>query len=500
MTTAKAEAAQILIARESTLGTAPSSAWMQLQPNPGGITGWQPEYVDVNRDPLSKLATMEKGEHVGLNANVSIVHDLNKDLLDNFGEGFTRSVAKVPGNKGVAIYRPTAVTATGYTVAASGDLTASLLVFARGFATAANNGLKVVTGVSTATEIKAPGLTAETVSPTGSATVEVCGVQGASGDITLNASGHLTSTALNFTTLGWVAGVTRIKIGGPTAITQFATAAYNGWATVDTISASLATLKWRTWTPAAADSGTGKTIQLAFGRVYRNVAIDHVDYVEPSWHGEKEDNGVGTANAAVYTYAKGLSLNSVSLSIPVESKIEATLGFVGTDVAAPVLAASRVTGPSTAWGPLATELFDTSSDIKSCRLVVAADDTALVAEINSLTMTIDHGITPRKQLATFGAAGMIFGKNVPAASMEIYYERSTVPDAIRANTTCRLEAILRNDSGAITVDLPAVRMVGGAMTYAANSPVMVSLELPAHRDPLTNLVQIINVLPYAFTA
>ena len=500
MTTAKAEAAQILIARESTLGTAPTASWQQLQPNPGGITGWQPEYVDVMRDPLSKLATMEKGEHVGLNANVTLVHDFNKDLFDNFGEGLTRSLAKVPGNKGVAIYRPTAVTATGYTVPASGDLTASLLVYARGFVTAANNGLKVVTGVSTATEIKTPGLTAETVSPAGSATVEVCGVQGTAGDITLNASGHLTSTTLNFTTLNLVAGVSRIKIGGSTAATQFATAAYNGWATVDTIAANLITLKWRTWTPAAADLGTGKTIQIAFGRCYRNVSLDHADYLEPSWHGEKEDLGVGTANAAVYTYAEGLSLNTASLSVPVEGKIEATLGFVGTNIESPVLAASRVTGPSTAWIPLATELVDTANDIKSMRIVVAADDTSLVAEVNSLTLTVNHGITPRKQLGAFGAVSMIFGKNVPGASLEAYYERSTVPDAIRANTTCRLELITRNDAGAIICDLPAIVLRGGAMTYAANSPVMLSLELPAHRDPLTNIVQIWNVLPYAYTA
>jgi hypothetical protein len=499
MTTAKAEAAQVLISRESTLGTAPSSAWMQLQPNPGGIQGWQPEYVDVNRDPLSKLATMEKGEHVGLNASLTLVHDLNKDLMDNFAEGFVRSAAKVPGNKGLAIYRPTACTSTDYTVAASGDLTAGLLIFARGFATAANNGLKVVGSSSTATAIKAT-LTAETVSPTGSATVEVCGVQGASGDITLNASGNLTSTTLNFTTLNLTAGVSKIKTGGSTAATQFATAAYNGWATVDTIAANLITLKWRTWTVSSADLGTGKTIQIFFGRAYRNVSIDHADYLEPSWHGELEDSGVGTANASTFTYAKGLTLNSVSLNIPVESKIEATLGFLGTDVAAPVLTASRVTGPSTAWVPLATELFDTTNDIKSCKIVVAADDTSLVAEINSLTLTINHGVTARKQLATFGAAGMIFGKNVPAASAEIYYERSTVPDAIRANTTCRLETILRNDSGAITIDLPAVRLAGGAKTYAANSPVMMSLELPAHRDPLTNIVQIINVMPYVYTA
>jgi hypothetical protein len=494
MTTAKAEATQILVARESTLGTAPSSGWRQLQPNPGGIQGWQPEYVDVNRDPLSTYATDEKGDHVGLNANPVIVHDLNKDLVDEFGEGWFRSTAKVPGDEPTtAIYRPTAVTSTGYTVAGDGDLANGLLVYARGFDTSGNNGLKVLAGTSTATEIKAAGLTAET--PSGTCTVEVCGVQGGTADIVMTAGGDLTSTTLDFTTLGLVAGVSRIKIGGSTAGTKFATADYNGWATVDTIAASTLTLKWHTFTPGA-DAGTDKTIQLFFGRAYRNVAIDHADYLEPSWHGEKTDQGVGTANAAVYTYAEGMSINTVSIAMPIESKIEVTTSFVGTDVTDPVLAASRVSGPSSAYAPLATNLFDTSTDLVSCKVLDASDDSTLIAEVNSCTLTINHNVTPRKQLATFGAAGMIFGKNRPSASMEIYYERATVPTAIRDNTTCRFEAIMRNDQAGIVFDMPAVTLRGGAMTYSANAPVMVNLDLPAHRDPSTNIVMIMNVLPY----
>jgi hypothetical protein len=502
MTTAKAEATQLLVGRESALGTAPSSGWLQLEPNPSGIQGFAPEYDDVQRDPLSTNATMEKGDHVGLRANPVLVHDLNLHLAHVFAEGWLRSATKVPGDEGVAIYRPTAAADGGgsedsFTVSSNGDLANNTLVVARGFVNSANNGLFVLSGTPTDTAMKvATGtLVAETVSPAGSATVEVCGVQGASGDITMNASGYLTSTTLDFTTLNLVVGH-RIKIGGATSGLQFATAAINGWATVKTTpTANLIELKWHSFTPAS-DSGSSKTIQLFFGRCLRNVALDHADYLEPSWHFEKEDLGVGSGNAAVYTYAEGAVINTVSVALPLKAKVEVTTNFVGMDITDPVLNASRVSGPSSAYVPVGTELFDTSNDLFEMAVYNADDASTLVAEVNSATITFNHGVTPREQLATFGAAGMIFGKIVPAASMEIYYERATVPTAIRNNTTCRFAAAMKNGQGAIRFDLPTVTLRGGAQTYAANSPVMMNLDLPAHRDPLTNVVALVNILPY----
>ncbi len=496
MTTAKSSSTQFVVGRETAYGVAPSTGFVQLPPNPDGLQGFEPDFDSVNRNVLSPLLTDEAGDHVGLKASPVFVSDLNKDYLNTFGPGWLRSLMKVPGNKGVQIYRPTAVTATGYTVAASGDLTASLLVVATGFTTAANNGMKAVAAASTATEIKAAGLVVE-AAPPANATLEICGVVGAAADITLNASGNLTSTVLNFTTLNWVAGSTLIKIGGSTAATQFATALYNGWATVDTIAANLVTLKWRTWTPGAADAGAGKTIQLFFGHVMRNVADGHADYVEPSWYSEMTINGVGTADAPTYEYGEGLAINGVSIAMGLKSKIEVTTTFVGKNLTAPVLAAARIAGPSTAYAPLATELFDTSNDLVLCKVFDAADDSMLIGEINSCTLTIDHGVTPREQLATFGAAGVIFGKIRPmVSSMEIYYERMTVPTAIRNNTTCRFAAVMKNGQGGIGITLPATKLRGGKRKFADNMPVKMDLSIPANRDPLTSLVAIVNLLPF----
>lgn len=506
MTTAKSDAVGVLFARESTAGTAPATGWAQLQPNPGGIQGWEPDFVDVNRNPLTKYATDEKGDHVGRNVNLTLVHDLNKDLADMFAEGFLRSTAKVPGNQGVGIYRPTAAadggaSADSFTVAADGDLPDGVLIKTRGFATAANNGVFVLAGTSTATAMKiATGtLTAETVSPTGSATIEVCGVQGTSGDVQLDASGNLTSTTLDFTTLNLVDGH-RIKIGDTAAGTRFGSDDLsNGWAIVDgTPTANLISLRSRSWTPGGADTAVGKTIRLFFGRCYKNYATDDALYLEPTWHGEKEDNGVGTSDAAVFTSAQGLTLNSVEIRMAVQSKIEASLAFVGMDILDPVLAASRISGPSSAYVPIATEMIDTSTDLIQCRVVQASDDTALIAEVNSCTLQIGHGASARTQLATDGAAGVDVGKIRPLISaMEVYYERSTVPAAIRANTTCRFEAIMRNDDCGLVFDLPTTVLRGGKATYAENKPVMLSMTLPAHRDAATNTVAVINVMPYA---
>lgn len=506
MTTAKSEATGYLIAREAagSRGTAPSSGWRRMQPNPGGIQGHEPQFVDVNRDPLSKFATDEKGDHVGLNAKPTLVHDLNKDFADMFAEGWTRSAAKVPGDEPTtAIYYPTAAvdgggSADSFTVAADGDLADNLLVYVRGCSESANNGVFKLSGTSTGTAVKvATGtLVAETITQ-GTVTLEVCGVEGASGDIAMDASGNLTSSSLDFTTLGLVDGH-EIKIGDSAAgaAYAFATAAYNCWATVDgTVTANLIPLKWHSATPGA-DAGTSKTIRLFFGRCYRNVAIDHADYLEPSWHIEKEDLGVGSGDAAVYTYVEGATINNVSIAMPVESKIVVTTNFEAMDITDPVLVASRVSGPSTAYPALAAELFDTANDLIQCGVYTTAD-AVLIAEVNSFTFTINHGVEAQKQLATFGAADMNFGKIRPMGQMEVYYRRSALPTGIRANTTYRTTVRMRNGQAGISLHMPTHTLRGGAMAYTANKPVMVNVDLPAHRDPSTNCVMILNVLPYA---
>lgn len=504
MTLAKAEAAQIVLARESTLGTAATTGFVQVQPNPGGIQDWHPDLVTVERDPLSKYASREKGDHVGLNATPKLVHDLNKDWLDIHAELIFRSAGKHNGGSGTAFFRPTAIvdgggSADSFSVASGGAVPSGTLLYARGWTTPANNAVWVATTGSDATNVKVPtaSLTAEASNP-GNATLEVVGVQGTSGDIQLDASGNLTASTLDFTTLGlqvgqWIA-IPTTAVG--TSHT-FATAAYQGGkARIVTIAAGKLTLERRTWTVGSADTGSGKTIWLLFGRWYRNVALDHADYLEPSLTGELTDVGPGAGNTSTYTYAYGMSLKTFEIDAPIESKILTTATYCGTNIAAPVLAADRISGPSLAYAPLASALVDTALDIGRARLADAADEDSLIAELNSCKITIENNCEPRKQLGTFGAAGMSYGKFEPMAAFEAYFLKAESITAIRDNRDCSFDFIASNGQFGFVFDMPLVALRGGAKSYAANKPVMLSATVPGFRDPDTNIVASLTVFPY----
>ncbi len=503
MTMAKSEAAAVVLARETTLGTAATTGYVQIQPNPGGIQGWTPALVTVERDPLSKYASREKGDNVGLDAAPKIVHDLNKDSIDLNAEAIFRSAGKHPGGSGTAFFRPTAVvdgggSADSFSVAAGGAVASGTLLYGRGFTNAANNVVLVATTGSDATNVKVPTATLVAETPPSNATLEVIGVQGASGDIQLDASGNLIATTLDFTTLGlnvgqWVA----LPDTGMGTGHYFATAAYRGGkARITVIAAGKLTLERRTWTVGSADTAVGVTLRLLFGRWYRNVALDHADYLEPSFTGELTDVGPGTANAAVYTNALGLSLKTWEIDMPIESKIVQTFSYVGTNIADPVLAASRTSGPSTAYAPLASTLVDTASDVGRARLADAADEDSLIAELNSCKVTIENNVKARKQLGTYGAAGMTYGKFEPMASFEAYFVKAEAVTAIRDNRDCTFDVILSNGQFGMVFDMPHVAIRGGEKSYAANEPVMLSASVPGFRDPLTNIVASLTIFPY----
>ena len=485
----------VLFAPESTPGTQPTSGWLQLQPNPGGITQYDRQLVTVERHILSPNMTAENGEVVGYDVSPKYVQDLTTDLLDAVRELLFRSATKHSGGKGQSKYAVSAVTATGYTVASLGDLANGILVEASGFNTAANNGLKLLAGTSIATEIKTTGLTAE-ATPPANAIVRVAGVQGATSDITLDASGNLTSTILDFTTLGLNVGQD-IVVGDLTsgAAFAFATAAYNGKATIVAITAHKITLKWRAWTVAGADLGTGQTIRLLFTSWIRNVPIAHADYLAaPTGNMEVSEPGAGTAGATDYIYVGGCGLSKWSLAIPLENKIVATLDFVGMNASEP--GAARATGADAALAPLLTSVFTTSSNVRTVKLLKQADETVLADEINDIKLNYDNHLKPRKAIGTDGAKGLTYGEYAPTIDLDTYLIANDTTRAADTNTSCALHCLLKSADGGFSLGFPMGKLTKPAKTYAAATPVMQKFTFTANRDPATGLAWTMSQFAY----
>lgn len=485
----------IVLARETGgIGVQPTTGWHQMQINPGGITDFTRQNVEVDRNPLSPNLTPEAGEVVGYDVSPKLIADLTRDLLEDLREPLFRSATKHGGNKGQSLYRPTAVTSTGYTVAALGDLTAGLLIYARGFNTAANNGLKPVAASSTGTETKAAGLTAE-ASPPANAIFEVAGVQGAAGDIQLDASGNLTSTVLDFTTLGLIPGQ-QIHVGDPTsgALFAFTNAVYTGRAYVSSVTAHKITLMFRSWVVGALTTDASQTIRILFTRAIRNVPLTDADYLKaPTLSAELSEPGAGIAFATDYTDATGLGLDSAEIDIPVEGKVTVTLGFVGMTMSDP--GSVQATGAAAALAPLRASLFSTASKLKA-RLLKKSDESSLSVDVNGLKLTLKNNITPMKELGVSGAANLIYGAYMPTMTTEVYVIDNGITRAANANTDAVLECQLKNADGGFGLFFPLVKLRKPQKAYAAHTAVMLSNDIAGVRDPATGLLQVLSEFAY----
>jgi len=502
----KSEFVTLQSALETTLGVQAAIGWRRHQINPGGAQNFYPQINKMARSPLSKDLQDEKGDIVGLSSMPSVVHDANKDLIDYFSEGIFRSATKFPGGTGVGRWQVangaggvsaptialTGVTATGYTVASGGAIASNVLVFARGFTNPANNGLKVTTA-SVATEVKASGLVVEAAPPAG-AELEVVGVQGASADLQISAGQHLTSTALNWTTLGLNVGQW-IWIGGGTAASPgafgFATAADRGFARITAISATQLTLDRRTQA-YSADTGTGKTIQVFFGPWLRNVAGDHADYKEPSYTLELSEPGAAAAGATDFVYGLGSCVNTFEFNSPLEDKTVATIAFVGTDMADPTT--TRATQAANAMPNVNIAALNSVSEEKRLR-ISNTDESGVSTDIIDWKLTLNNNVKAQKQQGTLGAARMIFGKFQAKLDVKCVFVQDDVCKAIRDNRTCMFDAAFRNNDGAILFDVPAVTLDSGAPAFAANEAVTLDTNLNAFRDPLYNYTCSLSSFP-----
>ena len=484
------DATNLNVAREASLGTLTSPNWLKLQPN--DITSWGPKYKKSYRDPIAKTRQMEKGVVVDVDSAVGLSMDYTQEHGNEFLEGFLFSERTGPKVFAGTNIPPTAVTSTGYTVASAGALTEGWLIHAKGFATAANNGLKVVGSSSTGTEIKTSGLTTEAAIPASqNASVEVAGVQGATADIVMTAGGNLTSTVLDFTTLSLTVGQ-YIKIGGSTTATKFATAANNGYARISVIAAGQLTLDWASGT-FAADVGTGKTIQLLFGQFLRNVDPDHADFLERSYAFEVAWEGLADGGGDEYEYAYGNYCNELAINLPTAEKVGMTLGFIGTTTAAP--SETRDSDAANARVPVSKGGFNTTNDMARLR-IAGTDEVGDTTYFKSLNLSIGNGVTPVKVIGTMGAAFMNYGKLKVQLDGEMLFTSSEVLAAIAANTTMALQFGIANDDGGIYVDIPALTVENGDRKLPRGETVTVSLGLMAHKDTTLGYSMGISFFPY----
>lgn len=475
---------------EGSLGVAPTSGWKKLEPN--NIRKYGAEIKTVSREPISNLRQRRKGTVVDLDSGVEFEADYTMEHLTDFIEGFC--FAQFNGLR--STFRPTAVTTTAYTVAASGDLAQNTLVYARGFAVSGNNGLHVVSASATGTSLKAAGLATES-SPPANAIVEVCGFRGTAGDLEINSSGNLISTTLDFTTLGLTVGQA-IWIGGDSSHRFFQTA-NRGYARITAIAAHTLTLDKKSAVFVTDDGtttgsgGTDVAIDIFFGRFARNVAVDDADFIERSIHFELSYPDLDNPSGDMYEYAAGNFCNTLEFNLPLANKATLALGFIGTDAQPPT--DTRVSGVSSALVPLRTTALNTSADIARLR-ITEVDETGLTTDFKSLKLTLNNQVSPEKTLANLGATYMNTGNFLVDIEADLLFTNADVATAIRNNDTVSMDFAVRNDDGAMFVDIASMTLGDGSRDFPVNESVKIKVKGEAFQDTTLGTSIGISLFPY----
>ncbi len=482
-----------------------SPAWKQLEPN--AINSFGVTTSKTERAPISKARQRRKGKITDLDSGAELDADLTMDHFKDFIEGFMFARAIGPD-----ILFPTAVTATDYTVAAIsaatagrliyGAASAKSLIFARGFKTAGNNGLKVLGAVEAAasTAITIAGLAVEAIDPTQQVEIAIAGIRGAAGDLRINADGDLISTVLNFTLLGLTVGQA-IHVGGVDVTNQFFETENSGFVEIEAIAANKITLKNRDQA-FVTDNGTvdnaagaGVLIDILFGQYIRNVDIGDADYIERTYQFELASPNLGAGGATNYEYSIGNYANSMSINIPLTEKATATFGFTGLNTLVPT--AIRATNAANAKLPNETDAFSTAVDIARLRLT-DLDETGLTTDFKSITLTLNNGAEGEKVLATLGPKYINVANFLVDIESQMLFTNPAIIERIRCNRDLQWDMILRNTDGGIRISVPVLTLDGGDREYPANQSVLINATGQAYKHPVLGIslgVSFFPVLP-----
>lgn len=476
---------------EASLGVLPGSPiWKSLEPN--GVTTFGSTITTVARNPISKSRQRRKGAVTDLDSAVEFDADLTIDSFKDFIEGFIFANLTGPVDT-----LPTAVTATAFTVPTL--VTAvpqNSLVYSRGFTTPGNNGLKVADTGGTLTSVPiVGGLTIEAVTPSNNASLQVTGFRFSSGDLEVDVDGNLITTVKDFAELGLQPGQ-MIWVGGDETANQFAITNNKGFVRVAVIETNKLTID-KTSQTFAIDDGATKLVELYFGQFVKNVSVDDANYLERSFQFEgfyKDLTGDPVPTGDGYEYPEGNYSNSASFELPLTDKATVSFGFVGTNTPVPVEV--QKTGADDPYVPVDTSAFNTSADILRLR-IQDVDETGLTTDFKSVTMVLNNNASPEKVLGLLGAKYMNTGNFEVDIESQLLFTDAAVVAAIRNNETLSMDFQLRNDNGAISVDIPALTLNGGDREFPVDESILINVTAQAFGDATYGSSLMVSLFPYS---
>lgn len=372
------------------------------------------------------------------------------------------------------------VSTTTLTVSAGGAaFKAGHLTRLLNFPTTANNKLaRVASSGATSIVYPAATFTAETAPIPVGASVRVIGFQGASGDLVAVTSGGnaLTSTALDFTTLGNGVGSGRwVFLGGSAAAGEkFATLACNGWARIAQGGVAANRLSFDVVPSGfAADAGAGKTVTVLTG----DYLVNGTTIYAFDWEGQQ--NGI---TAPLYEYFYDTLVNGMTLTINGGKEITISFDFMGNQ--ADPIGTVRYTGSTDVAAPTYGTMTATTNvgDLTEAGLTLMGGVNCMSAG----SIKIANNINREAVVGPLGSSATNVGAFTMSGNVDTYLADGSIMAQGINNTLTSFTTFTGNNSGdkeGYRWDVPAIRITPDSSVGAANSARKVSGPFDAEPHP-----------------
>ncbi|WP_454917308.1 phage tail tube protein [Xanthobacter sediminis] len=473
---------------EVTPGVTPTTPRMRTARLTGETLAFTPTFVASNeiRDDRMNSDPIKVGESNSGPVNTEFSFPVDGTPHSSWlASLFCNPWANTPfrDNDGTADSQITGVAAsTGViTVLTGAAFAVGHLVRLSGFSEAANTGLfRITTGSATVPAVGASLLTDE-ASPPETARVKVVGFEGVSGDIVAVADG-LTSTALNFTTLGLSVG-RWIKVGGAGASYRFTTAACNGWARITAIATGKLTLD-NLPTGWTADAGTGKTVRVFFGDQLKNGVAKRFGTVERGFMGQ---------SVPTYIQQSGMLVGQGEITLESGAIATANYTFAG------LTGASSTTSLDDSPDP-ATDNPVMSAAVNVGRISQGGSTVVGPNFLRGLTITVNNNTRNVDAIRSDGKVGPVdinTGDCSVSCTLNTYFGSGTAYADYLAGVPTNAFAVLTKNGQATVFGLPRLtRTEGNPNAGGKNQDVMLQFTAQASKDPLMNAHIMLDRLEY----
>lgn len=475
------------IAEELDLKVLPASPdWYAQEPNDYSDFGG--DLTLVARSPINASRQQQKGGIVDLDASGGFNQDFTQSNMLRSLQGFFFADAreKPKSNPIATSTKPNANPVTGITggtLSFTDDLAKAInvgdLLLMKGFASPLNAGVKAVT-TGGKNDIAVTGI-ADDAAPEALASVEVCGHQFAADDVALtfdSGIARLTSAAFDLTLLGLTPGEW-VFLGGDTVASRFAKP---GYARIKSIDSGALVFDKTTW-QFVAEAGTGKTIRVFYGSVFRNEK-DPDKIKRRSYSLERTLGRDETGMQA--EYLDGAVPNEMTINIPQAEKLNVDISYVAVDNqqvdgAEGLRAGDRHDSPGEA-------LINTSSNVYRMRMSVVdpanTNPNPFFAYITEGTVGINNGIAPDKAVGVLGAFDTSADDFIVSGDVSAYFSTVAATKAIRQNADVSIDFIFAANNAGFVIDIPLLALGGGRLDVSKGESIKVPLDMSAAENDL----------------